>query len=87
MENNTKDNSDKKYFHELSQEEIEQLVSEKKTVAYVVDTYKQPDWCDYPEALNGDMGCWSLMDLEPDGLRTKISRDFCKNCDLYISNE
>lgn len=44
-------------------------------------SYKQPDWCKYPNALEGQMGCWSLMDLSKDGLRTKISKDFCKGCD------
>ena len=47
-----------------------------------MDTFKQPDWCEYYEALNGNMGCWSLMDLAKDGMRTKISEEFCKGCDL-----
>jgi len=72
-----------KCFHELSQDEINTLISEKRTIGYVMDNYKQPDWCAYPNALNGHMGCWSLMDLGKDGTRTKISESFCANCDSF----
>ena len=71
------------YFHEISQEEVDKLIADKKTIGYIMETYKQPDWCKYPNALDGQMGCWSLMDLSKDGLRTKISKDFCKGCDEY----
>ena len=71
------------YFHEISQEEVDKLIADKKTIGYIMETYKQPDWCKYPNALEGQMGCWSLMDLSKDGLRTKISKDFCKGCDEY----
>ena len=71
------------YFHELPQEDVDKLITEKRTVKYVVDNYKQPDWCSYPEALSMTMGCWSLCDLQKEGLRTKISKDFCSTCDSY----
>jgi len=70
-----------RYFHELEQKEVDDLITDKKTVGYIMETYKQPFWCRYPNALEGEMGCWSLMDLSKDGLRTKINRDFCKECD------
>ena len=70
-----------RYFHELEQTEIDALIDDKKTIGYIMETYKQPDWCKYPNALEGQMGCWSLMDLSKDGLWTKISKDFCKGCD------
>jgi len=70
-----------RYFHELEQTEIDTLIADKKTVGYIMENYKQPDWCNYPEALSMTMGCWSLCDLSKDGLRTKISKDFCKGCD------
>jgi len=70
----------KPYFHKISQEEVNKLVKEKKTVEYLLENYKQPDWCKYPEALSMTLGCWSLCDIEKDGLRTKISEEFCKNC-------
>ena len=72
-----------RYFHELEQKEVDALIADKKTIGYIMETYKQPDWCKYPNALEGQMGCWSLMDLSKDGLRTKISKDFCKGCDEY----
>ena len=71
------------YFHEISQEEVDKLISDKRNVGYIMENYKQPDWCNYPEALSMTMGCWSLCDLKKDGLRTKISKDFCKGCDEY----
>ena len=70
-----------RYFHELEQTEIDTLIADKKTVGYIMENYKQPDWCNYPEALSMTMGCWSLCDLSKDGMRTKISKDFCKACD------
>ena len=69
-----------RYFHELEQTEIDTLIADKKTVGYIMEKYKKPHWCNYPEALSMTMGCWSLCDLSKDGLRTKISEDFCKGC-------
>ena len=76
---------EKKYFHELKQKEVEQLIKDKRTNAYVVQNFKQPDWCNYPEALNGIMGCWSLCDSSKGGLRTKISKEFCKGCECFVN--
>lgn len=72
-----------KFFHEIPQSEVEQLLQDKRTWGYVMENYAQPDWCDYALALNGNMGCWSLTDLTEGGARTKISPDFCKRCDYY----
>lgn len=72
-----------KYWHEISQDEVNEVIASKKTYQFLVDNYKQPDWCSYPDALMGVMGCWSLTDNGPDGLRTKVSHDFCKTCDQY----
>ena len=71
------------YFHEISQDEVDKLIADKKSIGYVMENYKQPDWCNYPEALSMTMGCWSLCDLKKDGLRTKISKEFCKECDCF----
>ena len=71
------------YFHEISQDEVDKLISDKRSIGYVIANYKQPDWCNYPEALSTTMGCWSLCDLKKDGLRTKISKEFCKDCDCF----
>jgi hypothetical protein len=75
----------RKYFHEINQSEVDQLIADKKTVDYIQKNYKQPDWCNYPNALSMDMGCWSLCDIRKDGLRTKISQEFCNTCDCFKS--
>ena len=72
-----------KYFHEASDEEISALVEAKATIKDVNQKYIQPDWCDYPGALDGQMGCWSLMDLF--GLRHSIGHEYCKTCECYKS--
>lgn len=57
-------------------------LTQKRTIGYLKEHYKQPKWCNYPNALDGPFGCWSLMDLYGD--RKKISREFCSKCDCYI---
>lgn len=76
----------KAYWHELSQKRIEKIIKDGITVKECLKQYKQPDWCNYPDALAGIMGCWSLTSNEKDGLRTKISKEFCKNCDCFLTN-
>ena len=73
----------KPYFHELSQKEIDKLIEKKVNVQYILDNYKQPKWCIYENALEAQFGCWTLMDLTPNGGRTKISEGFCKTCDCF----
>lgn len=72
-----------KYFHEIPQSEVQQLLDDKRDWGYVMENYIQPEWCDYTAALNGRMGCWSLTDLSEGGTRKKISHEFCKGCDCY----
>ena len=72
---------EKKYFHELSDEEIKELLENKVTWEYVMKNFKQPDWCGYTNALEGAMGCWSLIDYF--GRRKEISREFCKDCPCF----
>lgn len=51
-----------RYWHEVPPAEREQLIKESKmTVGKLLERFKQPDWCEYPEALAGQMGCWSLV--------------------------
>ena len=73
----------KKYFHELPQKEVEKLMTTKKTWRYVVENYRQPDWCRYEDALAGKMGCWSLVDISSQGDRKNISKEFCSKCDYF----
>ena len=78
-----KGNSKKKFFHEIPQKEVDKLIKDKKTIQYLMDNYSQPKWCNYHNALEAEMGCWSLMDLRKDGIRTKISKKYCKDCDEF----
>lgn len=68
----------RKYFHELSDKEVKALIDSKPTWEYMNKHYKQPSWCTYPNALNGIMGCWSLILA-----RGEISPEFCKACECY----
>ena len=70
-----------KYWHELTDEEMQIMFDAKVKIGWVVENIKQPDWCEYPNALEGVMGCWSLIDVND--LRKKICHEFCKNCDCY----
>lgn len=70
-----------KYWHELTDEEMQKLFDAKVTYGWTLKNIKQPDWCTYPNALEGTMGCWSLTDVKD--LRKKISHEFCKDCDCY----
>lgn len=79
-------NLQKTYFHELSQNEIDKIISDKKTIGDIMESYSQPDWCGYYNALAGVYGCWSLMDLRNEGHRAKISREFCSGCE-YCKNQ
>lgn len=68
----------KPFFHEEATETLVDLIKGGITIGELNEKYSQPDWCNYEGALNGRMGCWSLMDIKD--LRLKISEDFCKTC-------
>lgn len=70
----------KKYFHEISEDEYNALISKKGAWGYILTHYLQPNWCIYPYALNGMYGCWSLTDNER---RTSISINYCKSCKYF----
>jgi hypothetical protein len=78
--------TEQKYYHEIPASELDAVIADGKTWGHVLENYKQPDWCEYPEALNGIWGCWSLTDNSPDGLRTKISEQYCSTCE-YCKNK
>lgn len=73
------------FFHELSQSKVDELVNSHKTWGDIMEEFKQPEWCSYHNALEGELGCWSLVDIRQGGLREKISPEFCKDCDCFIS--
>lgn len=68
------------YWHLADEKEIDEFKNSSPTVAQLDEKYKQPDWCSYQNALYGQMGCWSLVG----DLRTKISEDFCKDCECFL---
>ena len=72
----------KPYFHELPKEEQKRILNSEMVIKDFMDTYNQPPWCSYPEALMANMGCWSLMGMGSEGAGV-VNRDYCKDCDLY----
>jgi hypothetical protein len=50
-----------KYFYELSESEFEEIAKSEITWEQCAKDYPQPLWCEYPDAVCGQMGCWSLM--------------------------
>jgi hypothetical protein len=68
----------KQYFHELTIDEYNQLKASGATWEDVEDTYDQPAWCNYPDALAGIMGCWSLIELS---VKDKSYCCACEYCD------
>lgn len=75
------------FWHELSQDVIDEIVaSEDMRVGDVLETFKQPTWCMYKDALGFACGCWSLCDNRVGGSRAKISIDFCSSCHCFNIN-
>jgi len=66
-----------KYFHELTEKEFKELLKKKLTWGELAIDYPQPIWCDYPDALLGMMGCWSLMDF------MVKDETYCEDCSHY----
>ena len=67
-----------KYFHELTKVDYEKLVIEGITYNELAKRHPQPKWCNYPDAVQGVMGCWSLT-----GFKIKKKSD-CKDCECLI---
>ena len=65
----------KQFFHQLTQEQLETEVHGKLTWGQVMEQFDQPTWCNYPEALSGDLGCWTLCDFP-----WKINKELCSTC-------
>lgn len=70
----------KPFWHETikSKEDFNKLIEQKLTWGDAGEKYAQPNWCDYPDALRGEMGCWSLV-----GLYVK-DEDYCKTCECHV---
>jgi hypothetical protein len=70
----------KPFWHRESKKNIESLIKKGLTIQYLLENYRQPTWCNYPDALAGMMGCWSLTGDN----RTEISHKFCSSCECYV---
>lgn len=69
-----------KPFHLITDEEWKKFQDNpESTWGDVAKDFPQPEWCNYPNALNDLMGCWSLT------ARMVTGEDYCKNCDCYKS--
>lgn len=70
--------NEKRYWHELTEEEQQAVMKRNNyTIADFVKEFCQPDWCRYPGALRGMMGCVSLVD----GYVRDSS--YCKACEYF----
>ena len=67
-----------KPFHELTKEEFKTLLEERPDMTWeeCAREYPQPEWCDYANAVQGMMGCWSLMGHRVTG------PEYCSNCEF-----
>ena len=79
-----------KFWHELSEDEIKTLRKGKRRFLFwrkrltwgeVMIMHPQPLWCNYPEAVCGVMGCWSLIGIGGEDRRIRKIED-CEGCDL-----
>lgn len=77
----------KKFFHLLTQEEIDEIIQAKHPVDYLKKNYQPPEWCKYPGALHPLTGCWALTDVSPSGCRTHISHEYCAQCECYTGDK
>ncbi len=69
-----------RYFHEMSDAEWAAWKAQKPPATWrgLQDAgWLQPEWCSYPDALDGMMGCWSLIK------RMVTSKTYCVDCECY----
>lgn len=65
------------YFHNITDGDFKKMLKAGTTWYGVMESFKQPKWCGYPDALSGVMGCWSLTSR-----LIKREKD-CMNCELH----
>ena len=73
-----------RYWHELADSTIKRLRNKGTSWEEVMKRYKQPNWCRYIDALEGNFGCYLLVDFD---IRPKISEEYCKNCECFVKGE
>lgn len=66
------------FWHVLSPtRQREEMDRPGRKVGGFMASFRQPKWCGYPGALEGSMGCWSLM--TPGRIRSFAD---CEGCEL-----
>lgn len=49
------------YWHELTKGQQSKVIESGVKIDTFKKIFSQPIWCSYTDALQGFMGCWSLM--------------------------
>lgn len=64
----------KYYWHKIPTKRQIEIISSGITIGQFEEKYQQPKWCSYPRALQGVLGCWSLV-------YKRVSKSFCRGCE------
>jgi hypothetical protein len=67
--------AERKFFHELDDGEFEAFKQADAKWGDIAKLHPQPEWCEYPGALDGPMGCWSLVGRMVTGV------EYCHGCE------
>ena len=71
----------KKYFHELTDKEVEQIKKEKLTMSEIDNRYNIPDWCEYEHPMYPSFHwCNKLMDVKT---RKEVNLENCSKCPYF----
>jgi hypothetical protein len=74
-----------RYWHEIDAKEQGNILNHSgMTVGDFLKRFRQPDWCNYPDALGGAMGCWNL--LMPGAVRDIKACEGCEECEAKRLN-
>ena len=67
---------EKKFWHELTDKEVQEIIKEKRKFSYIMAHYKGPDWCAHANPIApGAFGCEVLMNN-----KNSISLERCSHC-------
>jgi len=69
----------KQYWHLLSDKEIKDIIKGKHNFSWIMNNYKQPDWCKHANAIApGAFGCERLMNN-----KNAINLESCSHCEHF----
>ena len=75
---------EKKFWHELTDKEVQESINKGLTYKEMDDIYKTPDWCKYEHPFCKEFH-WCDDLLNPD-TRPQISVEYCNNCKFFKGN-